>query len=154
MRKLLLTLALLVVPVTFAAGCGDTGTAASGASELVPAGSVMYGEVDLAPEGDQKQAIDSILSKFPGGGGAGDKLKNLIEKGLRESDAPISFKQDIEPWLGDEAAFFVGGIGQSGDAKASAGLVATDRRGQGSRDAREVRRGQAHQARATRASTT
>ena len=125
MRKLLLTLALLVVPVTFAAGCGDTGTAASGASELVPAGSVMYGEVDLAPEGDQKQAIDSILSKFPGGGGAGDKLKNLIEKGLRESDAPISFKQDIEPWLGDEAAFFVGGIGQSGDAKASAGLVAT-----------------------------
>ncbi len=125
MRKLLLTLVVLVVPVSFAAGCGDTGTAASGASELVPAGSVMYGEANLAPEGDQKQAIDSILSKFPGSGSAGDKLKNLIEKGLRKSDAPISFKQDIEPWLGDEAAFFVGGIGQSGDAKASAGLVAT-----------------------------
>lgn len=125
MRKLLLTLALLVVPVAFAAGCGDTGEAASGASELVPAGSVMYGEANLEPKGDQKQAIDSILSKFPGGGGAGDKLKELIEKGLRESDAPISFKKDIEPWLGDEAAFFVGRIAPSGQAKASAALVAT-----------------------------
>src|SRR6185503_16439277 len=73
----------------------------------------------------QKQAVDSILSKFPGGGEAGDKLKDLIDKGLRQSDAPVSFKDDIEPWLGDEAAFFVGGIGQSGDAKASAGLIAT-----------------------------
>jgi hypothetical protein len=125
MRKLLLTIAVLVLPVSFAAGCGNTDEAASGASELVPAGSVMYAEANLKPEGDQKQAIDSILSKFPGGDQAGDKLKELIEKGLRESDAPITFKDDIEPWLGDEAAFFVGGIGQSGDAKASAGLVAT-----------------------------
>jgi len=124
MRTLLLTIAVLVLPVSFAA-CGDNDEAASGASELVPAGSVMYAEANLAPEGDQKQAIDSILSKFPGGGEAGDKLKDLIEKGLRESDAPISFKKDIEPWLGDEAAFFVGGIAQSGDAKASAALVAT-----------------------------
>ena len=125
MRKLLLTLAVLVLPVSFAAGCGNTNEAASGASELVPAGSVMYGEANLKPEGDQKQAVDSIMSKFPGGGEAGDKLKDLIEKAMRESDAPISFKKDIESWLGDEAAFFVGGIGGSGDAKASAVLVAT-----------------------------
>ncbi|HEX6652523.1 MAG TPA: DUF3352 domain-containing protein [Thermoleophilaceae bacterium] len=124
MRKLLLTIAVLVLPVV-AAGCGNTDEAASGASELVPAGSVMYGEANLEPDGDQKQAIDSILSKFPGSGEPGDKLKDLIEKGLRESDAPISFKKDIEPWLGDEAAFFIGGIGQSGQAKASAALVAT-----------------------------
>ena len=124
MRKLLLTIAVLVLPVV-AAGCGNTNEAASGASELVPAGSVIYGEANLKPEGDQKQAIDSILSKFPGGGEAGDKLEDLIEKGLRESDAPISFRKDIEPWLGDEAAFFVGGIGQGGQSKASAALVAT-----------------------------
>jgi Protein of unknown function (DUF3352) len=125
MRKLLLLIAVLLVPAALAAGCGDNDEAASGASELVPAGSVIYGEANLEPKGDQKQAIDSIMSKFPGGGESGDKLKDLIEKGLRESDAPISFKKDIEPWLGDEAAFFVGGIGQSGDAKASAALVAT-----------------------------
>ena len=43
LRRLLLTIAVLVLPVSFAAGCGDTGGAASGASELVPAGAVMYG---------------------------------------------------------------------------------------------------------------
>jgi Protein of unknown function (DUF3352) len=125
MRKLLLLLAVLSISALAVAACGNDDEAASGASELVPAGAVVYGEVNLEPEGDQKEAIDSILSKFPGGGEAGDKLKDLIEKGLRESDAPISFKEDIEPWLGDEAAFFVGGIGQSGQAKASGALIAT-----------------------------
>ena len=41
-----------------------------------------------------------------GGGGTGAKLKELIDKVLRESDAPVTFSRDIEPWLGDEAAFF------------------------------------------------
>src|SRR4051794_9407830 len=136
MRRLLITIAVLVLPVSFVAGCGNREEAASGASELVPAGSIVYGEVNLAPDGDQQQAIDSILSKFPGGGNAGDRLKALIEKGLRESDAPISFKQDVEPWLGNEAAFFVSGMSTNGRPEASAGLVATDDEGK-ARDALE-----------------
>jgi len=83
MRKLLLTLAVLVLPVSFAAGCGNTNEAASGASELVPAGSVMYGEANLKPEGDQKQAIDSILSKFPGGGEARIGRAGQLREGHR-----------------------------------------------------------------------
>jgi hypothetical protein len=126
MRKLILTLAVMSIAAPVAIGCGKEDEAASGAAELAPAGSVMYGEVTLKPEGDQKEAIDAILAKFPGGAQAGDKLKDLIEKGLRESDAPISFKDDIEPWLGDEAAFFVSSIGKSGDAQSAAGLIATD----------------------------
>ena len=126
MRKLLLTVALLSLALLAAAGCGGDEEAASGASELVPAGVAFYGEATLKPEGDQKEAIDAILAKFPGGGKAGDKLKDLIEQGLRESDAPVSFKEDIEPWLGDEAAFFASGLDASGDFKAAAGLVATD----------------------------
>ncbi len=124
MRKLLLIIALLSVPVLVAAGCGNSTEAASSASELAPAGAVMYGEATLHPKGDQKQAIDTILSKFPGGGQAG--LADLIEKGLRESDAPISFKRDVEPWLGDEAAFFATGLGANGRLRASAGLIATE----------------------------
>lgn len=126
MRKLILTLAALSIAALVAVGCGNEDQAASGAAELVPAGSVMYGEATLKPEGDQKEAIDAILAKFPGGGQAGDKLKELIEKGLRDSDAPVSFKDDIEPWLGDEAAFFVSSIAKSGDAQSAAGLIATE----------------------------
>jgi hypothetical protein len=126
MRKLLLTLVVLSTMAVVAAGCGSENEAASGASELVPAGALMYGEVTLDPEGDQKEAINSILSKFPGGDQAGDKLKEMIEKGLRESDAPISFKDDIEPWLGDEAGFFASSLDASGEPSAAVGLVATD----------------------------
>jgi hypothetical protein len=125
MRKLIVLLALSIAVIAVA-GCGGDNEAASGASELVPAGSVIYGEANLKPEGDQKQAIDSIVSKFPGGGEAGDKLKALIEKGLSESDSQLSFKKDIEPWLGDEAALFATGVGRNGQLEATAGLIATD----------------------------
>ena len=126
MRKLTFPLAVLSIAAFVAVGCGKADEAASGAAELAPAGAVMYGEATLKPEGDQKEAIDAILAKFPGGGQAGDKLKDLIEKGLRESDAPVSFKDDIEPWLGDEAAFFVSSIGMTGEAQSAAGLIATE----------------------------
>ena len=121
MRQLLLTLAVLSVMAVATAGCGSEDEAASGASELVPACALMYGEATLDPEGDEKEAIDSILAKFPGGGEAGDKLKELIEKGLRESDAPISFKDDIEPWLGDEAGFFASAVGSDNEPSAGVG---------------------------------
>jgi uncharacterized protein DUF3352 len=126
MRKLLLTLAALSIAALVAMGCGKQDEAASGAAELVPAGSVIYGEATLKPEGDQKEAIDAILAKFPGGGQAGDKLKDLIEKAMRESDAPISFKDDIEPWLGDEASFFVSSLSPTGDTQSAAALIATE----------------------------
>jgi hypothetical protein len=121
MRKLALLVALVSIPVLAAGGCGND-EAASSATSLAPAGSLMYAEVDLDPSGDQKQAIDELIGKFPGEGTAGERLRSLIEQGLRESDAPISFEKDIEPWLGDTAAAFVGGP----NADASAGLIATD----------------------------
>ncbi len=126
MRKLILILLVLSASAVAVAGCGSEDEAASGASELVPERAAFYGEATLKPEGEQKEAIDAILAKFPGGGGAGDKLKELIDKALRESDAPVSFSKDIEPWLGDEAAFFVSGMGNDGNFKASAALVATE----------------------------
>jgi hypothetical protein len=126
MRKLVLSVAVLAATALPVAGCGNGDEAASGASELAPAGAAFYGEATLKPEGDQKEAVDAILAKFPGGGQAGDKLEELIEHGLRESGAGITFGDDIEPWLGDEAAFFASGLAPSGQFRASAALIATE----------------------------
>jgi hypothetical protein len=126
MRRLLLTIAVLSVTALPVAGCGGGDEAASGAAELAPAGAAFYGEFTIRPEGDQKRAVEAILSKFPGGGQAGDKLEELIEKSLQESDAGITFKDDIEPWLGDEAAFFVSGLDPAAGFKATAGIIATE----------------------------
>jgi hypothetical protein len=125
MRFLTLTatsLALVALPLT---ACGkDSGTAgSSSAASLAPAGSLVYAEASLSDDGD----VDQLLAKFPGGTDAGGKLADLIEKGLREDDAPISYKDDIKPWLGDEVAFFVNGqLTADGDVKDAAALVATD----------------------------
>jgi hypothetical protein len=116
MRKPIILLAVLSIAALAAAGCGKD-EAPSSASSLAPATSVIYGEVTLKPEGDQKEAVESIVSKFPGQGSAGDRLQALVDKALKESSGPgLSYKTDIEPWLGDEAAFFVTGKNMNDNA--------------------------------------
>jgi hypothetical protein len=121
MRKLSL-LALVSIAALVAAGCGNDEGDASSTTSLVPATSVIYGEVTLKPEGDQKEAVDAIVSKFPGQGSAGERLQALVEKGLKDSGAKVSYRADIEPWLGDDAAFFVTGRNMNQNAV----LVATE----------------------------
>lgn len=46
------------------AACGDDRKAEP--ASLAPASAYLYGEVTVRPEGDQKQAVDALLAKFPG----------------------------------------------------------------------------------------
>ena len=127
MSRILLTLTALLSAVAVATGCGNDDPGASGAPSLVPAGSVVYGEATLDPEGDQQAAINSLIEKFPGQGSAGDRIRGLLEQAFSKSDTGLSYSKDIEPWLGDQAAFFVSSLeGGSGDA---ALLVKTDDEG-------------------------
>jgi hypothetical protein len=124
MRYLLLTL-LLLTTVVAAAGCGKD-EAPSGASSVVPAGSLVYGQATLKPEGEQKQAVESLIERFPGEGDAGQRVKSLVEKAFAKSESNLSYEKDVEPWLGDEAAFFVTNVSQNQGQADGAGLIATD----------------------------
>ena len=126
MTRILLTLAALFTVAAVAVGCGSEGASSSPASALAPAGSIMYGEATLEPEGDQKAAIDSLVEKFPGAGGAGERVRKLMEKAFAGSDSGLSYKKDVEPWLGSEAAFFVSRLNAVGDDGDGALLVATE----------------------------
>src|SRR5688500_17013522 len=124
--RILLTVSALLTAIIVAAGCGKDDASSSAAAGLAPAGSLMYGEATLEPEGDQKAAIDSIVAKFPGEGGAGDRIRKLMEQAFAESDAGLSYAKDVEPWLGDEAAFFVARLSNDGSDGDGALLVAAD----------------------------
>jgi hypothetical protein len=126
MPRLLLTLTALTTAIVVAAGCGDDGTSSSGAAALAPAGSLVYGEATLRPEGDQKAAIEDLVSKFPGEGSSGDRIRRLLEKAFASADTRLSYEEDVEPWLGDEAAFFVSSISAGGEDADAAFLVATE----------------------------
>ena len=122
MRSLLALLAALTATVLVACGGGETGS--SNAAGLAPAGSAVYAEFTMKPEGEQKQQLEAILAKFPGGADATRRIEDLIEKSLAESDAPISYSDDVKPWLGDAGAFFVERIAPDGGDGAV--LIATE----------------------------
>ncbi len=126
MPRILLTVTALLSAIALAAGCGsDGGSSSSGAASLAPAGSLVYGQATLDPEDDQQAALEALIEKFPGEGSAGERIRGLLEKAFSESDTGLSFADDIEPWLGDEAGFFVSSLRPGGDASAAL-LVATD----------------------------
>jgi hypothetical protein len=126
MRRLLLTVALLSCSVVAAGGCGNEGSSSSGAASVAPAGSLVYGEATLRPEGDQKAAVEALVNKFPGEGSAGDRIQGLMETLFTEADTSLAYREDVEPWLGDEAAFFVSNLRPGGEDADAALLVATE----------------------------
>src|SRR5918998_1653758 len=129
MPRILLTLIALLAAIAVAAGCGNDGSSSSGAASLAPAGAMIYGEATLDPEDDQQADIDALIEKFPGEGSAGERIRGLLEKAFAESETGLSFKNDIEPWLGDEAGFFVSSVTPGGDGSGAV-LVATDDEGE------------------------
>jgi len=113
---------LTLVLALIQAGCGDSGSG-SPASGLVPEGAAVYGTFTLDPKGDQESAVRDIAARFPGG----DDIDAQIEKGLSEAfrESGLDYGDDVEPWIGEEAAFFVSGVRED-DADAAVVVETTD----------------------------
>jgi hypothetical protein len=127
MPRFLVTLIALLTATVAAVGCGsDDSSSSSAAAAVAPGVSVMYGEVTLRPEGEQKAAVEDLVTKFPGEGSAGDRIQQLLETLFAEAETPLSYREDVEPWLGDEAAFFISGLPSDGEEPDAALLVATE----------------------------
>ena len=129
MPRILVTLIVLTTATVAATGCGSEGASSSGVASVAPAGSLVYGEVTLRPEGDQKAEIEALISKFPGEGSAGERIGSLMQTLFAEADTKLSYEKDVEPWLGDEAGFFVSSLDLEGEDAAAALLLATDDEG-------------------------
>ena len=93
MRPLALLLAAVSLPVFAAVGCGQNETASS-ATALAPAGSLMYGEIDLDPSGDQKRAIEQLAAQFPGEGSADTEKRRL--QLLGEDQDPLAVAARVQ----------------------------------------------------------
>jgi hypothetical protein len=125
MPRILLTITALLAALVVVAGCGSDSSSSSGATSLVPAGSLIYGEANLHPDEEQQAAINSLIEKFPGEGSAGERIRGLLEKAFSESDLGLSYSKDIEPWLGDQAGFFLSSFASGADMTGAA-VIATD----------------------------
>ena len=88
----------------------------------VPDGTLMYGEARLDLPGDQRLALASLLSKFPGFSDQAaieSKLNEVLDRfvgGVTKGDQ--TYTTDIQPWFDGELAF---AMGQLPDADTQAG---------------------------------
>ncbi len=88
---------------------------------LVPQDAFLYGHVFLKPSVDQRKALRDLVERFdeaPDADEVLDPFFGLIDEGLEQYD--MTYEDDVKPWLGDQAAFFLIG------PETGAALVATD----------------------------
>jgi len=100
MRRLLSALAILVCSAAVAAGCGgddSSGGGLEGALAYLPADTPFAVAIDTDVDGDQYQALDSLLGRFPGG----DGVKQMLRRQLEEGEDGVSYEEDVKPLLGN-----------------------------------------------------
>jgi hypothetical protein len=98
MRRLLSI--LLAASALLAAGCGgdDSGSALDVALSHLPENALFAAAVETDLEGDQYQALDSLLDEFAFGGQARDQLRRQLEEATDGR-----FAEDVRPLLGNPA---------------------------------------------------
>src|SRR5215204_1883998 len=124
MRPLRLLAALLACLAALAvAGCGgdDSGSGGLGATlSYVPADTPFAVSIDTDLEGDQYQALDSILNRFPGA----DAIKNLLKAQLSMGQEGVDFDKDLKPLLGNPAVISATDVTSFLSDSADSGFVA------------------------------
>lgn len=88
------------------AGCGGGGGGDQLAS-VAPASAPVYVESVVRPEGDQRDAIDSLASRIAGIDDPGGAIVQQLDVQFAQSGVDATYEHDIAPWLGDRAAVFV-----------------------------------------------
>lgn len=121
-------ISLVVLPVVAVlVGCGEGGGGTSAPAgpdpaTLAPADAPLFAEGVVRPEGARKEALDSALSKLLATDDPGAFIVEQLDKALAGSDAGLTYQDDIEPWLGEQAGFFLETFTEDADGAA---VVAT-----------------------------
>jgi Protein of unknown function (DUF3352) len=106
MRRLL-PLPLLAAAALVLPACGGSGSSSGSTdpAEAAPASSLVYANVVVRPSGDLKSSVDAAASKILNGADAGQKIQQGIDQAL--SSANLNYNDDVKPWLGERAGFFL-----------------------------------------------
>jgi hypothetical protein len=105
---LLLTCALLALTT---AACGKAGSSgADDPASLVPAGTAVYAEATIRPEGDRRDDALAAAGKLLSTSDPAGKLRELVDKALADENPGVSWERDFAPWLGEKAGVWFTGL--------------------------------------------
>lgn len=110
LRYLVLSLLIAATAALTLAACGDDdggGGAGADLASVVPAGTPVYVQAAVKPEGELKSNIETLVDNVAGIN-PGSAIVSQIDAGLSEQG--FTFEDDIDPWLGENAAIYISGF--------------------------------------------
>jgi hypothetical protein len=93
--------------VSLLAGCGSSDESSPGLAGLAPPDVPLYAEATVRPEGDQADAVSSIVEKVAGSTEPIDQLTEKLDQAMASAGLTLTYEDDIAPWIGHQAAIFV-----------------------------------------------
>ena len=105
--------ASLLAAAAILSGCGGGGgsNVDVGPAVAVPANAALYMDATVRPTGTAEAGAKAAATKIFNTSDPGGKIVSLIEQQSKSSGHPISYQQDVAPWLGHEAAVFFTSFG-------------------------------------------
>jgi uncharacterized protein DUF3352 len=124
-RVLVLTL-VLALSAAITAGCGSSSGSGGGddPAALIPAGAPLYLEGVVRPDGQVRSDLEGALKKILRTDDPGAKIQQLIDDSAKNDH--VTFKDDVEPWLGDRVGFAITALHSGQDADYAAVIDSKD----------------------------
>ena len=109
LRYLVLSLLIAATAALTLSACGDDGGGGAGGdlASVVPADTPVYVQAAVKPEGELKSNIETLVDNVAGIN-PGSAIVSQIDSGLSEQG--FTFEDDIDPWLGENAAIYISGF--------------------------------------------
>jgi hypothetical protein len=104
-----LLVACLAGPAALIAGCGGAGGGSEvdvGPATAVPASVALYIDGTVKPTGQTQTDAKAALSNVMNTADPGGKIVSLIEGQAKADGHPFNYRQDVAPWLGEQAGLF------------------------------------------------
>lgn len=103
-------LLLAALAALFVAGCGgsdDSGGSGTDPASVAPAGAPIFIDATIRPEGEAKANIEALAQKIANVDNLGELIVEELENSASDDGDELNFEKEVEPWLGDEAGFFL-----------------------------------------------
>ena len=104
--RLVLPLVIAALGALLVAGCGG-GSSGGGTdpASAAPAGTPLYVDFTIRPEGETKANIESLAQKLAGVDDLGGLIVSELEESAGEEGEEVDFEKEVKPWLGERAGF-------------------------------------------------
>lgn len=94
-------LALLIV----GCGCGGSTGGSTDPASVAPPKTPLFVDFTIHPEGETKANIEGLAQKVAGIDDLGSLVASKLEESAAEEGEEFDFEKEVEPWLGERAAY-------------------------------------------------